>query len=241
MDLPAILTPDQRLRVFVSSTLDELAEERASARRAIEQLRLTPVMFEMGARPHPPRSLYLAYLRQSHVFVGIYGEQYGWIAPDLGVSGVEDELRHAGDLPLLLYVKMPAPGREPRLDELIAELERTGTASYKTFTTAAELEKQIGNDLAVLLTERFASEVAPRGDVRVPHPASEFVGRWKELAELVSLVTDKGVRLVSLTGPGGSARRAWPSSSRASLRTSSPTASRSCRSPHVRRTTSSRQ
>jgi hypothetical protein len=41
----AILTPDQRLRVFVSSTLGELAEERAAARRAIESLGLTPTMF----------------------------------------------------------------------------------------------------------------------------------------------------------------------------------------------------
>src|SRR5512144_2911696 len=49
----AIRTPDQRLRVFVSSTLDELASERAAAREAIERLRLTPVMFELGARPHP--------------------------------------------------------------------------------------------------------------------------------------------------------------------------------------------
>ena len=52
-----IRTPDQRLRVFVSSTLGELADERSAARSAIEQLRLTPVMFEAGARPHPPRAL----------------------------------------------------------------------------------------------------------------------------------------------------------------------------------------
>ena len=30
-----ILTPDQRVRVFISSTLEELAAERAAARRAI--------------------------------------------------------------------------------------------------------------------------------------------------------------------------------------------------------------
>ena len=30
-----ILTPDQRVRVFISSTLEELAEERAAALRAI--------------------------------------------------------------------------------------------------------------------------------------------------------------------------------------------------------------
>ena len=67
-----ILTPDQRVRVFISSTLGELAAERAAARRAITRLRLVPVWYESGARPHPPRSMYRAYLDQSQVFVGIY-------------------------------------------------------------------------------------------------------------------------------------------------------------------------
>jgi Domain of unknown function (DUF4062) len=44
-----IRTPDQRLRVFVSSTLEELADERRAVSRAISALRLTPVMFELGA------------------------------------------------------------------------------------------------------------------------------------------------------------------------------------------------
>src|SRR5690349_22989955 len=50
-----IRTPDRRLRVFVSSTLSELAQERQAVSRAISALRLTPVMFEVGARPHPPQ------------------------------------------------------------------------------------------------------------------------------------------------------------------------------------------
>jgi hypothetical protein len=75
-----IRTPDQRLRVFVSSTLGELADERQVVRRAIETLRLTPVMFELGARPYPPRALYRAYLEQSHVFLCIYWQSYGWEA-----------------------------------------------------------------------------------------------------------------------------------------------------------------
>ena len=63
-----IRTPDQRLRVFVSSTLAELADERRAVSRAISALRLTPVMFELGARPHPPRELYRAYLAQSDIW-----------------------------------------------------------------------------------------------------------------------------------------------------------------------------
>ena len=57
-----IHTPDQRLRVFVSSTLTELAAERRAVRDAVTRLRLVPVMFEAGARPHPPRPVYRAYL-----------------------------------------------------------------------------------------------------------------------------------------------------------------------------------
>ena len=56
-----IRTPDQRLRVFVSSTLQEVADERKAARAAIEYLRLAPVMFGLGARPRPPKDLYRAY------------------------------------------------------------------------------------------------------------------------------------------------------------------------------------
>ena len=82
-----ILTPDQRLRVFVSSTLEELSDERRAVARAVSALRLTPVMFESGARPYPPRRLYRAYLAQSDIFIGLYWERYGWVARDMRVRG----------------------------------------------------------------------------------------------------------------------------------------------------------
>ena len=82
-----IRTPDQRVRVFVSSTLGELAAERQAVRDAVTRLRLVPVLFELGARPHPPRPVYRAYLAQSQVFVGIYWQSYGWVAPGEQVPG----------------------------------------------------------------------------------------------------------------------------------------------------------
>ena len=108
-----IRTPDQRLRVFVSSTLQELAAERGVVRGAVEQLRLAPVMFESGARAHPPQAVYRAYLEQSDISVGIYWQRYGWIGPGMDVSGLEDELRLADGMPRLLYVKGPAPPWNP--------------------------------------------------------------------------------------------------------------------------------
>src|SRR5438034_3773985 len=152
---PAIRTPDQRVRVFVSSTLEELADERAAARDAIEQLHLAPVLFELGARPHPPRDVYRAYLDQSHIFVGIYWQKYGWVAPGEEISGLEDEYRLAGDRPKLIYVKSPAPEREPALRALLDHIRTDDHASYKAFATLSELRRLIEDDLALLLSERF--------------------------------------------------------------------------------------
>src|SRR6476659_8064285 len=149
-----IRTPDQRLRVFVSSTLQELIDERAGAREAITALRLSPVMFEMGARPHPPRDLYRAYLEQSDIFIGIYWQRYGWIAPDMEISGLEDEYRLSGAKPKLIYIKSAETEREPRLKELLNRVQSDGV-SYKPFSSAAELRGLIQDDLAMLLTERF--------------------------------------------------------------------------------------
>ena len=94
-----IHTPDQRLRVFVSSTLQELAAERRAVRDAVRRLRLVPTMFELGARSHPPREVYRAYLAQSQVFVGIYWQSYGWVAPGEQISGLEDEYLLSAGLP----------------------------------------------------------------------------------------------------------------------------------------------
>lgn len=94
-----IRTPDQRLRVFVSSIVGErgeLAAERRVVERAISALRLTPVMFELGARPYPPQRR--ADLgrevepaghpdRGAEAQVAVEGLGVGRVEPDTAVAG----------------------------------------------------------------------------------------------------------------------------------------------------------
>jgi predicted ATPase len=208
---PVIRTPDQKLRVFVSSTLRELAEERRAARSAIERMHLAPVMFELGARPHPPRELYRSYLEQSDVFVGIYWESYGWVAPDEDVSGLEDEYNLApASMPKLIYIKASAQ-RDDRLKELIARIQADDTAAYLPFETAEELEQRLFDDLATMLAERFDESRAPTPvesasaslASRVPVPYTTTIGRDQDIARVRELLRGGDHRVISLIGPGG--------------------------------------
>ena len=120
-----ILTPDQRVRVFISSTLEELAAERAAARRAIGAAAPGAGVLRVGRAAAPAaQSMYRAYLAQSQVFVGIYWQRYGWVAPGMDISGLEDEYRLAAGKPMLLYLKRPAPELEPRLAAMIDDHPR---------------------------------------------------------------------------------------------------------------------
>jgi predicted ATPase len=205
---PSIRTPDQRLRVFISSTLNELAPERRAAREAVARLHLTPVFFEAGARPYPAREIYRAYLAQSDIFIGIYWQSYGVVPPTMDVSGLEDEYRLSSGKPRLIYLKQPAPGRERPLQDLLDRIRKEDVVTYQKFSTAEELQEQLADDLAQLLTDHFTQppghltsptvQVAP-----LPRPRSPLIDRIEELAKVQDLLTREDVGLVTLTGTGG--------------------------------------
>lgn len=213
-----IKTPDQRVRVFISSTINELASERKAAREAIENLHLIPVFFEAGARPHPPRDLYSAYLDQSHIFLGIYWNSYGWVAPGSSISGLEDEYRLCGNKrPKLIYVKKSTE-RQAALNNLLNDIEKSETACYQLFTDAEVLGKLIENDLSVLMSESFENALLGENTKdesydtsfkkieELPAIRSEMIGREVDLTRLSDLLTKKENRLITILGAGGTGK-----------------------------------
>jgi hypothetical protein len=71
-------------------------------------------MFEAGARPHPPRALYSAYVEQSDVRCARNSQRYGWTAPGMDMSGLEDEFILSTGKPRLVYIQADVE-REPQL------------------------------------------------------------------------------------------------------------------------------
>ncbi len=207
-----IKTPDQKLRVFISSTINELAEERRLARDVINKLRLTPILFELGARPHPPRDIYCAYLEQSHIFIGIYWNSYGWIGPDMEISGIEDEFDLSEGKPRLIYLKEPAPERQPRLTQLLNKIQKSDSVCYQKFRVAEDLTELLVNDIAVLLSERFETNILKKDQTEkisernIPVIRGRIFGRENELKLLKDLLLMPEVGLITITGTGGTGK-----------------------------------
>ncbi len=184
-----------------------------SAREAVARLRLIPVMFEQGASPHLARHLYRAYIEQSHIFIGIYGTQYGWMGPGMEISGLEDEYNEAARKPRFIYIQSNAVGRDPRLQKMLQRIRDLDGIAYKYFNGASELRELIENDISRFLSEQFEVAAGTGGAParimsggNLPVPISSLVGREKEMESLRRLILEKEYRLITLTGTGGSGK-----------------------------------
>ena len=130
-----IRTPDQRIRVFVSSTLRELADERRAVRAAIERMQLAPVMFELGARPHPPRELYRSYLAPERRVRRDLRRQLRLGRPRRADLRPRRRVQPRPPVDAQTHLHQGEQHREERLNELIARIQTDDTAAYLPFTT----------------------------------------------------------------------------------------------------------
>lgn len=156
-----------RLLVFVSSRLQECAEERKTVARAIASIAQQPVLFEhLGARPYPPRDLYLSRLRDSQIMIGLYRAGYGYVdtANGMKVSGLEDEFRFAQrfSIPALFYISRSDAGRDERLAAMLNEMQRGGNTVW-FYDNPEQLYDRVREDLAALITDRFLGATSQQG------------------------------------------------------------------------------
>jgi hypothetical protein len=106
---------------------------------------------------------------------------------------------------VLLVIPSLGRGRAEDLKILIQRAD----VSYRSFGTADELRTLVADDLAVLLTERFAAAEAPEGPPRastippLPRPATRLIGRDADIRQVLDLLGDPNVRMVTIVGHGG--------------------------------------
>jgi len=203
----------EKVRIFVSSTIEECSQERQVARSAIESLNHDAILFEStGARPYPPRNLYLRKIEEAHVFVGIYKHQYGYVAKDMAISGIDDEYQTATrmGMPRLLYIYNEGEHREQKLDKLLNEMRDEGGVTYSKYLLPSDLFQRIRDDVEAVVADRFyrverleallQADAASAVEAAIPVPA-KYIARPLVLQGIEEALN--GGKPVQVVGPMG--------------------------------------
>ena len=134
-----------KLRLFLSSTFEDLQDARARIARLLSVIPVDLVQMELfGSDESQPIDYALQRVRESQIFVGVYAERYGAVDPKSSLSITELEYREAAELlkqgasaGLLVYIldsKATWPvhlvDRDPEQVARLASFKRTLKASH---------------------------------------------------------------------------------------------------------------
>jgi hypothetical protein len=137
----------EKLRIFISSTMEDFQEERKAIAEAINQNRFWEAVHAESfiARSESPKEVCLEEVRKSHIYIGIFKKRYGYV-PDNNnprrVSAVvlEYEEAKSNHLPVIILVCKNTSDRESRLDEFLKEITDFDKGHWrKEYTTTNEL------------------------------------------------------------------------------------------------------
>ena len=101
-----------RAVVFLSSTFQDLREERAAVGEVCRELGLGVAVIESFVTHHTPLEASFAQLDQCEVYLGIFARRYGHIPSGQAVSVTEMEYDRAGRLGLTPPLFLPGRRRD---------------------------------------------------------------------------------------------------------------------------------
>jgi hypothetical protein len=143
---------EQLLTLFISSKMQELAQERLAIQEALKDFHLYGWLWETdaGARPEPIHSVYLKEVAASDIYIGLFWLGYG--------PYTIEEFEHARHLhkPCLIYEKhIDIDQRSPQLAAFLGQLEQVKNPDGLTicrFATTEQLAAHVQRDVMRLLT-----------------------------------------------------------------------------------------
>ena len=159
----AAVHPDDQLvrrwlsarRVFISSAMADTADERRAVADAVRDVGATPVWFEdFGGREADAEAAYTEEVDRSHIYLGIFKEQYGRQLPS-GYSATQTEYLRATErgLRISLWSATDAPGREGHLVRFLRDVE--GFHVVGRFRDAGDLASRVRRRLEEIAAEEL--------------------------------------------------------------------------------------
>ena len=143
------------LSLFISSKMQELAEERRVVQAVLSDYRMYGWLWEddAGACPTPTRATFLKEVEACDIYLGLF-----WL--DYGPYTIEEyQYAHQWSKPCLVYKKqVDMDKRDPQLTRFLKQIEDVDNSKGVTvcpFTTTEELATHVQEDVLHLLTSVF--------------------------------------------------------------------------------------
>lgn len=150
-----------RLRVFVSSKMQELAAERLAIKAALDDLKVDAWVFEQdaGARPQSIEKTFLEEVEVADLYIGLFWKGCG----DYTIEEYEYAQKLGKDC--LIYEKRAGLNgqRDPRLQAFLDQLSDVKDGvTIKWFDDCLQLSEAIKDDVAKWQAQKIRERVTPR-------------------------------------------------------------------------------
>lgn len=213
----------KKVRVFISSTIEDLTNERQSVVKQIKDIGLEPINAE-GILPNGGTSwdVLADEIASSHIFVLILGDRYGWI-PTTGhgagsgksVTHLEFEHARAHGLPILPFQKrLKYNTKKNSADARKRDAFRRDIAEWKEgqFRTDFELAIDLGEMVRSALLDVFQDTFLKRQVQKIELAKVDNPAAATTMANLVP-TQQKRRELVLFAGAGFSVAAGYPTAS----------------------------
>jgi hypothetical protein len=166
---------DKRLKVFISSKMQEFRDVREIVEKALEERGINAWVYEehAGARPGSVEETSLNEVEATEIYVGLFGQKYGLVTAE--------EFMYARALakPCFVYIRDKEISRESRLEQFLATevCDLTKGVTYAYFDSAIELGRQIADDIMAWLIRSHREMTAEINEAKMSRTEIERLRR----------------------------------------------------------------
>jgi hypothetical protein len=158
----SLAKPLDTFQVMISSTMEDLAQERDAVASAVDNLHLTQIRPESVGLPDTRRDISALLARRCDIFILIIGERYGDIIEPEGISFVEFEYKVAREEnagKILVYVK-DGVNRDAPLEKFLQRLEEFEHRYFRSLSTPENFYEKTQRDLARWLASHVSTNTS---------------------------------------------------------------------------------
>ncbi len=170
--MPAESRSNSPFRIFISSTMNDLKEERSIIKDIITGSGNVPIMSEMTIDIHNrPRKAIERQIERCDCYIGVFHSRWGYVPitdnPEkLSVTAIEYEKARELALPRLILIS--SAEKEPEFQNFLDNISRFETGDWRNkYDNLIELTKIVSQAISRLNIEEYKKKLSPNNKMRL--------------------------------------------------------------------------